>query len=156
TVLATLADANPEVVQRIVEQRIDSLVFKPLDREAFVGQALTLARQSRERRLREQKRVLAIGAHPDDVELACGGTLARHVAESDLVKILILSRGAVGGDVNVRLREARHAADALGASLEFGDLQDARLSEGGPTVSLIERAVHELQPTHVYTHALED
>jgi LmbE family N-acetylglucosaminyl deacetylase len=155
-VLATLADANPEVMQRIVESRIDGLVFKPLERQAFIGQALERASQSRERRLREQKRVLAIGAHPDDVELACGGALARHVAEADLVKILILSRGSAGGDVNVRLREAQHAADLLGVSLELGDLKDARVPEGGPTVSLIERVVRELQPTHVYTHALED
>jgi LmbE family N-acetylglucosaminyl deacetylase len=155
-VLATLADADPKAVQRIVELRIDGLVFKPLDRQAFVSHALTLASQSHERRLYEQRRVLAIGAHPDDVELACGGMLARHAAEGDLVKILILSRGSAGGDVNIRLREAHKAAELLGASLELGDLQNSRISEGGPTVALIERVVAETRPTHLYTHAVED
>jgi LmbE family N-acetylglucosaminyl deacetylase len=155
-VLAILADANPQVMQRIVEARIDGLLFKPLDRQAFVSQASTMASQSRERRLREQKRVLAIGAHPDDVEIACGGMLARHTAEGDLVRILILSRGAAGGDVNVRLREAQTAAERLGARLVVGDLHDSGIPEGGQTVALIERMVAELRPTHVYTHALED
>jgi LmbE family N-acetylglucosaminyl deacetylase len=154
--LAILADANPQTMQRIVEARIDGLVFKPLDRQAFVSQASTLASQSRERRLREQKRVLAIGAHPDDVEIACGGMLARHTAEGDLVRILILSRGAAGGDVNVRLREAHVAAKLLGARLVLGDLNDSRIPEGGQTLEWIKRMVADLRPTHVYTHALED
>lgn len=155
-VLATPAEGNPGAVQRIVEGRIDGLAFKPLACQTFVGQAIALASQSRERRLREQRRVLAIGAHPDDVEIACGGMLARHAAEGDLVKILILSRGSAGGDANVRLREAQNAAELLGADLELGNLQDSRIPESGPTVAVIERAVAEMQPTHLYTHALED
>jgi LmbE family N-acetylglucosaminyl deacetylase len=156
-VLGILAqDGGAAVLQRIVDWRIDGLLFKPLDRAAFVEQALALARRSRERRLREQKRVLAIGAHPDDVEIACGGTLLRHAAEGDLVRILVLSRGSAGGDVNIRLREARQAADLLGAGIEFGGLLDAEIPEGGATIALIEGAVQSLQPTHVYTHALED
>jgi len=155
-VLAALAGGNPDLVQRTVEWRIDGLVFKPFERAAFVSQALTLAQRSRERRGLEQRRVLAIGAHPDDVEIACGGMLARHTAEGDLVRILVLSRGAMGGDVNIRLREAHEAAELLGGRLELGDLQDSRIPDSGATVALIARTVGDLRPTHVYTHALED
>ena len=40
--------------------------------------------------------VLAIGAHPDDVELGCGGTLAKHVARGDRVTLLVITRGEAG------------------------------------------------------------
>jgi LmbE family N-acetylglucosaminyl deacetylase len=46
------------------------------------------------------------------------------------VHILTLSRGAMGGDANVRTAEAQRAATLLGAKLEFGNLQDGHITEG--------------------------
>jgi len=62
--------------------------------------------------------ILAIGAHPDDVELGCGGTLAKHVAAGDSVGILDLTRGEMGtrGTPELRDAEARQAAEILGVS----------------------------------------
>jgi bacillithiol biosynthesis deacetylase BshB1 len=59
--------------------------------------------------------VLAVGAHPDDVELGCGGTLARLGARAARVGILDLSAGELGtrGDVALRRREAAAAARAM-------------------------------------------
>ncbi|MDH3744971.1 MAG: bacillithiol biosynthesis deacetylase BshB1 [Acidobacteriota bacterium] len=71
--------------------------------------------------------VLAIGAHPDDVELACGGTLALLAERGSKVGILHLTRGEAGsrGTAQDRQREAETATEALGASileiLDFGD-----------------------------------
>lgn len=61
--------------------------------------------------------VLAIGPHPDDVELACGGTLARLARAGRRVGILHLTRGEAGtrGTAEQRRREAEAAAAALGA-----------------------------------------
>ena len=42
------------------------------------------------------RNVLFIGAHPDDVELGCGGTIIRHIEKGDNVFILILSKGENG------------------------------------------------------------
>ena len=117
---------------------------------------LLLAKAVRLSRQRQQKRVLAIGAHPDDVEIGCGGALARHHARGDILDILTLSHGAAGGDVNVRVAEAQHAADILGAHLQLANLRDAHISEGTATIDIIEAAVRELRPTHVYTHCSED
>lgn len=60
--------------------------------------------------------VLAIGAHPDDVELGCGGVLARVAAAGKTVGVLDLTAGELGtrGDVAVRRAEAAAAAAALG------------------------------------------
>jgi len=62
--------------------------------------------------------VLAVGPHPDDVELGCGGTVARLAKGGVRVGILDLTAGELGtrGDVTVRAREAEAAARALGVS----------------------------------------
>jgi N-acetylglucosamine malate deacetylase 1 len=77
--------------------------------------------------------VLAIGAHPDDVELGCGGTLARLAGEGRQVGILHLTRGERGtrGTPEERLAEAERAAAALGAAdLAFLDCGDGGLRRG--------------------------
>jgi len=77
--------------------------------------------------------VLAIGAHPDDVELGCGGTLALLAAQGRRVGILHLTRGERGtrGTVAEREDEARAAAAALGAAaVDFLDCGDGGLRRG--------------------------
>lgn len=155
-VMVVTANQRPEFMREAVQCRIDGLLFKPVTRAQFMKQALLLAEEARSRRQRQQKRVLAIGAHPDDVELGCGGALAKHQSRGDLLHILTLSRGAAGGDVNIRAEEAQHAAKMLGATLEFGELQDAHISESQSTIAIIQAAIRKLRPTHVYTHSLED
>ena len=77
--------------------------------------------------------VLAVGAHPDDVELGCGGTLALLARGGRRVGILHLTRGEAGtrGTADARRREAEAAAQALGASaLELLDCGDGGLRTG--------------------------
>ncbi|HVT59928.1 MAG TPA: bacillithiol biosynthesis deacetylase BshB1 [Thermoanaerobaculia bacterium] len=77
--------------------------------------------------------VLAIGAHPDDVELGCGGTLALLARQGRRVGILHLTRGERGtrGTAEQRLAEAENAALALGAAeLAFLDCGDGGLRTG--------------------------
>ena len=71
--------------------------------------------------------LLAIGAHPDDVELGCGATLAKEIARGKKVGILDLTRGELGtrGTAEIRDQEAKAAAEVLGVkmrhNLEFSD-----------------------------------
>ena len=60
--------------------------------------------------------ILAIGAHPDDVELSCGGTLAKEVANGKKVGVLDLTRGELGSNGSASLRdiEAANAAKIMG------------------------------------------
>lgn len=77
--------------------------------------------------------LLAVGAHPDDVELACGGTLALAAARGRSVGIVHLTRGEAGtrGTAEERAAEARCAADALGAAhLDVLDCGDGELRTG--------------------------
>jgi bacillithiol biosynthesis deacetylase BshB1 len=63
--------------------------------------------------------ILAIGAHPDDVELGCGATIAKEISLGKKVGILDLTRGELGtrGSAEIRDQEAKSAADILGVEL---------------------------------------
>jgi LmbE family N-acetylglucosaminyl deacetylase len=155
TLIAT-HNQEPQFLRKAIGCGVDGLLFRPAGSAEFVEQALLLAREASARRRRQQKRVLAIGAHPDDVEIGCGGALAAHYDEYDLLHILTLSRGAAGGDTNIRMAEARNAAAMVGAQLKLENLRDTGIDAGAETISIIEAAIRELQATHVYTHSNED
>lgn len=104
----------------------------------------------------EGERVLAVGAHPDDVEIGAGATLLRHRALGHPVSILTLSRGAVGGHRDDRRREAVGAAVALSAELLMGDLPDTRMEDEPGMITLIEGVIAAVRPTTVYVHSAAD
>lgn len=101
-------------------------------------------------------RVLAIGAHPDDVEIACAGTLLDHRRRGDNVSVLTMSHGAVGGDQDERIQESASAAVSIGAQLMLADLPDTRLDPGVDTIRMIEAVVRAIDPTIVYVHSKHD
>jgi bacillithiol biosynthesis deacetylase BshB1 len=77
--------------------------------------------------------VLAVGAHPDDAELGCGGTLALLASQGHRVGLAHLTQGEMGtrGTAEERRREAECAAQALGAvTLDFLDCGDGGLRTG--------------------------
>ncbi|HEX4952613.1 MAG TPA: bacillithiol biosynthesis deacetylase BshB1 [Thermoanaerobaculia bacterium] len=93
--------------------------------------------------------VLAIGAHPDDVELGCGGTLALLAGRGRRVGILHLTRGEAGtrGTVAERRREAEAAAEALGAvALEMLDCGDGALRHGPEEEDALIAVLRRLRP----------
>ncbi|RRD49148.1 PIG-L deacetylase family protein [Arachnia propionica] len=102
--------------------------------------------------------VLAIGAHPDDLELACSGTLARLVDHGHRVHALVMTHGAIGGDPSIRPDEARDGARFLGlTSCDLHDLPDTHLAESSHTmVSLIEAAIARHNPHLILTHSAND
>jgi LmbE family N-acetylglucosaminyl deacetylase len=110
--------------------------------------------------MRGRRSVLAIGAHPDDIELGCGGTIARHVAVGDHVAMLVVTRGEVGpGEVLERVDEQRRAAEVLGVStLVWGSgIPDCQVSlHELDLVHLIEEAIQRVGATIVYTHSPND
>lgn len=102
------------------------------------------------------RRVLAIGAHPDDIELGCGATLLAHVAAGDAVTMLVLTGGEAGPGAARRHEEQRRAAAVLGASLRWGGLVDCRVTAEAATVRLVEEAIRDTDADVVYVHAPDD
>jgi LmbE family N-acetylglucosaminyl deacetylase len=135
--------------------RVDEFLFKPFDRDTLVTLTQRLAAERRERNLR-QRRVLAIGSHPDDVEIGCGGSLRAHVLRGDVVHILTLTGGEAGGAVSTRMAESKAAAAILGAKLTIANLVDTNISEGAETITVIESAIAKFRPTVIYTHSVHD
>lgn len=131
---------------------VADLLQKPVTVDSLVDKVATLMAMP----VSTQQRVLAVGAHPDDVEIGVGGILAAHRGKGDLVTILTLTSGAVGGDSTTRERESKAAADLLGAEIVFGHLADTRLSHESTLVSTIEAVVRSAAPDVVYTHGSSD
>ena len=104
--------------------------------------------------------ILAIGAHPDDVEISCGGTLALAARQGVRVGILDLTRGelSTNGTVEERAREAEEAARLLSVAAR----RNAGLPDGGidpldpEHVRAVVRVMRELQPALLLTHAPVD
>lgn len=106
---------------------------------------------------------LAIGAHPDDVEFGCGGTLAKWAAAGTVVHHLVMTDGSKGTwdpDVDTaalvqrREREQRAAAAALGATgtVTFLGHVDGDLEHSRQVVDAVALAIRTLRPTVVLSH----
>jgi len=104
----------------------------------------------------QSRTVLAIGAHPDDVEIGVGGTLLMHAAAGDRIIQLLMTDGEGGGDPEQRIEEAARAARHVRATLLRARMPDAYLSEARSTIAVIERAVAEYTPSVVYVHSASD
>jgi LmbE family N-acetylglucosaminyl deacetylase len=157
--LATLilsAAASFDSAVQALRAGADDYMAKPVDPVELLAKARELIQLTRERRAKSAQVVLAVGAHPDDVEMGVGGILARHVAEGHEVTILTLSGGEQGGVAAERADESIRAAEILGCRLVHTDLVDTSVSEGGETIATIKQVIDEIQPQTVYTHTARD
>ena len=103
--------------------------------------------------------VLAIGAHPDDVELGCGGTIAKLISEGKKVAILDLTQGELGtrGTNETRAIEAKNAAEILGISArENLKMKDGFLINSEEYQLRIIKAIRTYQPEIVFCNAVDD
>ena len=106
----------------------------------------------------QHRKVLAVGAHPDDLELACGGTLAKLVDAGHEVRGLVMSCGEVGGSSSMRPDEARDGAAFLGLdALRVHQFPDTMLETvSNDMVRAIEEAIQEFGPDVIFTHSAHD
>jgi bacillithiol biosynthesis deacetylase BshB1 len=103
--------------------------------------------------------VLAIAAHPDDVELTCGGTLTKLKRRGYRIGIVDLTRGEMGtrGTPEIRAREAKRAAEILGAEFrEALDLGDGGLRRGREEELAVIDVIRREKPRIVFTPYPED
>jgi LmbE family N-acetylglucosaminyl deacetylase len=106
---------------------------------------------------RTLRTVLAIGAHPDDMELGCAGTLALHASRGDVVYVLVVTRGEASGNAGTREKECRESAHILGArDLFMGGLADTRVHDGRETIDVVENILKKVNPDIVYAPSYKD
>jgi len=102
------------------------------------------------------ERILAIGPHPDDIELGCFGTLARFKKEGSQLEFLVLTYGGVRGSEGDRKKEAVQSAGILGVKPIFGGLKDTNVLEGKPTIDIVEQAIKNFKPSAVIVNSPND
>lgn len=103
--------------------------------------------------------ILVLAAHPDDAELGCGGTIAKHVQMGKKVGIIDLTKGELGtrGTVEIRGKEAAEAANILQLSVrENLGLPDGFFSNTMEAQRSIIQVVRKYQPEIVLANAIKD
>lgn len=103
--------------------------------------------------------ILAFGAHPDDIELGCGGTLAKLISEGKTVAIVDLTQGELGtrGTNFTRAEEAANASQILGISArENLKMKDGFLLNDEEHQMHIVKMIRKYQPTIVFANAIDD
>ena len=103
--------------------------------------------------------ILAIGAHPDDVELGCGATIAKEISLGKKVGILDLTRGELGtrGSAEIRNEEAVDAAKILGViTRENLNLADGFFENNKENQLEIIKIIRKYKPDVILCNAVED
>ncbi len=101
--------------------------------------------------------ILAIGAHPDDIEFGCGGTLIKYARKGHHLFLLVMTEGSQGGDPGLRRAEQEKAAAILGArKVLWGDYRDTEIPSGRPLIQRIEEVVRLVAPDFIFVHHHDD
>ena len=102
-------------------------------------------------------KILAIGAHPDDIELGCGGTLLKVARGGHEVFMYTLTSGGASGDPKERADELFRSAKFIGAKqLWIDDFEDSRLSVTSDLINHIEHFINKTKPDIIFTHSQGD
>ena len=102
---------------------------------------------------------LAFGAHPDDVELGCGATIAKLVSQGKKVGIVDLTRGELGtrGSAEIRTKETNEASKILGITIrENMDFKDGFFRNDQEHQLKIIQVIRKYQPDFVFCNAPDD
>jgi LmbE family N-acetylglucosaminyl deacetylase len=101
--------------------------------------------------------ILAIGAHPDDIEIGCGGLLLKAARHGHDIFMYTLTRGGGSGDTKIRAQELIYSAKFIGAKkLWIDNLEDTRLFLNDDTINHIEFFVNKSKADVIYTHSVSD
>jgi len=109
------------------------------------------------------KTVLGIGGHPDDLEIFCGGTLAKFSSQGWKVVMVSVCSGDKGvssdrkGDiVLIRKKEAENSAKVIGADSIILGFSDSSIFPGEKLRNSLVELIRKIQPTLILTHFIED
>ncbi|HIE29512.1 TPA: PIG-L family deacetylase [Candidatus Poribacteria bacterium] len=101
--------------------------------------------------------VLAIGAHPDDIEYGCGGTLIKYIQQKHSVYLLILTHGRFGGDPEIRKAEQLASAKLMGVEDVFwGGYADTRIPIDKGLIDKIEEILKRITPSFIFVPYFDD
>lgn len=103
--------------------------------------------------------ILAFGAHPDDVELSCGGTIHKSIIQGKTVGIVDLTEGELGtrGDVKTRANESNNAADVLGVNFRINlKMPDGFIVGSKQNQLKVIELIRKYKPEVVFCNSVDD
>ncbi len=102
--------------------------------------------------------ILAIGAHPDDIEIGCGGTLVKYAKKNHDIYLLVLTEGeGASGGGKTRKREQENSAKCLKAKeLFWGGFMDTKVPVNKESISIIESIIKKTKPELVFFNYPKD
>ena len=110
-----------------------------------------------------KRNILAVGAHADDVEIGCGGTVAAHVQKGDNVILLVMTEssytyydGTVLRTVEEGVAEEKGAADVLGAKLINLEFETKKVPYSAESIEMINKIIDDYGIDTIYTHWYHD
>ncbi len=101
-------------------------------------------------------KVLAIGPHPDDIEIGCGGTLLKLRAGGAEIVKLVMTRGEVGGAPKTRAREEQASAKRMGAKILWGGFRDTRIQSNRISINKVGGVISQVNPELVLVNFRDD
>ena len=105
----------------------------------------------------DKMNILAIGAHPDDIEFGCGGTLIKYADQGHKVFSLVMTGGGQGGESSVRRREQAAAGEIMGVEkIYWGGYKDTHLEVNQKLISEIEQVMLKICPSFIFCHFPDD
>lgn len=104
-----------------------------------------------------KKSILAIGAHPDDIELGCAGTLLKMIDKGYDVYLYIATYGQAGGNSETRIAEQNYIKTLMNPKdIIWAKFEDRYIPHNYDTVESIEWAIDKINPYIIFTHYLQD
>ncbi|MBI5788271.1 MAG: PIG-L family deacetylase [Candidatus Schekmanbacteria bacterium] len=101
--------------------------------------------------------ILAIGAHPDDIEFGCAGTLIKYARQGHHIFLLIMTKGEGGGNAAVRKAEQVKSAQIIVAKEIFwGDYVDTNIPTCKECIQYIEKIAEQVKPDFIFINYFDD
>jgi LmbE family N-acetylglucosaminyl deacetylase len=101
--------------------------------------------------------ILAIGPHPDDIEIGCGGALIKYAQTGHAVSLMVLTDGSYGADPSIRRSEQEEAAKYIGAKgLYWGGYRDTELGCSRELIVKIDAVIEQAKPDVVFLNFWAD
>ena len=106
--------------------------------------------------VKNEMNILAVGAHPDDIEIGCFGTLSSHSKKNHKIFGAIITNGDLQGNPSFRKEESVQAAKLIDMKLFFGNFQDGNLKVNSSLISFLDKLIEENQIDVLYSHSTHD
>jgi len=97
------------------------------------------------------KKILVFGAHPDDIELGVGGTVAKYIEEGASVLMVVVTTPS-----EQRIEECKKAANILKADLKMLNIPQSELVKIRELVIEFDKIINDFNPDEIYTHWIHD